>query len=157
MKKSRQGRIMHPKGRKEKQSSKGTFVKGMTKPLPSSLLAHPLLEPAVRKILKGYSGIYVLYDGKVIYYVGLTKNLFGRIGGHLKDRHRRKWDHFAIFRIKRAGFLKDVETLLLRVVRPPGNRGMGHIARGGDLTKVLRSEFRVQKRKMAQLEKAFMK
>lgn len=150
-------RKLKPRQRQARRakSGKGTFVKGMTKRLPSSILAHPLLEPALRKILKGYSGVYVLYDGSVIYYVGLTKNLFGRIGAHLRDRHRRKWDHFAIFRIKRAGFLKDVETLLLRVVRPPGNRSMGHIARAGDLTRVLRSEFRIQKRRMAQLEKAF--
>lgn len=142
------------KARKRK-SSKGTLVKGMTKRLPSGLLDHPLIEPALRQIMKGYSGIYVLYHGAEIYYVGLTKDLFGRLSAHLKDRHRRKWDHFAIFRIKRAGFLKDVETLLMRVVRPRGNRSMGHIGRGGDLTKVLKREFAAQKRKMGQLEEAF--
>jgi hypothetical protein len=110
----------------------------MTKRLPSTLLEHPLIEPALRHIMKGYSGIYVLYHGAQIYYVGLTTDLFGRLSAHSRDRHRKKWDHFAIFRIKRAGFLKDVETLLMRVVRPPGNRSMGHIARSGDLTKVLK-------------------
>ena len=147
--------MQKPRKVKKRKSSKGTFIKGMTKRLPSGILDHPLIDNALRQLMKGYSGIYVLYLGGEIYYVGLTKDLLGRLNAHLKDRHRRKWDHFAIFRIKRVGFLKDVETLLLRVVQPRGNKIMGHLGRGGDLTRILKKEFAAQKRKMGVLEKGF--
>ena len=51
--------------------------------------------------MRGYAGIYALYHGSKLYYVGLTKNLFGRVRWHLRDRHARKWDSFVILTPKR--------------------------------------------------------
>ena len=45
--------------------------------------------------MRGYAGIYALYNGSKLYYVGLTKNLFGRIRWHLKDRHAKRWDNLS--------------------------------------------------------------
>ncbi|MEM7814405.1 MAG: GIY-YIG nuclease family protein [Candidatus Aenigmatarchaeota archaeon] len=70
----------------------------MSKKLPSSILEDPIFEEKLKELMKGYSGIYALYKGDELYYVGLTKNLHGRIRWHLRDRHAGKWDKFVIFR-----------------------------------------------------------
>ena len=84
------------------KSPKGALIKGMSKELPSEILSDPVFKKKLRELLRGYSGIYALYKGKKLYYVGLTGNLHGRISWHLRDRHSGKWDHFKIFRIQRA-------------------------------------------------------
>lgn len=78
-------------GRKKRKSTKGSLIKGMTKRVPSDILEHPLIEPALKQIMKGYSGIYVLYRGAEVYYVGLTKDLFGRLSAHLRLSSARCW------------------------------------------------------------------
>jgi len=89
-------------------------------------------------IMRGYAGVYALYSGDELYYVGLATNLYDRLRGHTKNKHRRKWDRFAIFRVSRVRYLKDMETLLLQVAKPPGNTLSGHVHRDADLTRVLR-------------------
>lgn len=68
----------------------------------------------------------------------MTRNLLGRIKWHLKDRHAGKWDSFIIFRIHRVRYLKDIETLIHRLVETPGNRQKGNVPRDPDLNRVLR-------------------
>lgn len=127
-----------PRLRKSK-SNKGALIKGMSRRLSAELLDDPLFRHSLRGIMRGYAGIYGLYHGKQLYYTGLTKNLLGRIRWHRKDRHRGKWDHFVIFRIQRVRYLKDIETLILNLTEPPGNRVKGKVPRDGDLNRVLRS------------------
>src|SRR5438874_12527271 len=91
---------LKPKRPRKKGMGKGALIKGMTKRLPSEILANPLFQVGLRSVMRGYAGIYALYRGARLYYVGLTKNLFGRVRWHLRDRHRAKWDSFVIFRIK---------------------------------------------------------
>ena len=85
-----------------KRTTKGALIKGMTKQLPSEILASSIFRKKLQELMKGYAGIYALYDHQEPYYVGLTTNLFGRVNGHLRDRHKGKWDHFVIFRIKKS-------------------------------------------------------
>src|SRR5258707_15899338 len=92
------------------RSKKGALIKGMSKRLPSDILDNPIFQEKLKEIMKGYAGIYALYRKGKLYYVGLTRDLFGRINWHLKDRHAGKWDRFIIFRIKRVAYLKDIET-----------------------------------------------
>ncbi len=69
------------------------------------------------------SGIYVLYHGGEIYYIGLSKNnLRRRLSRHaLKDKHIGQWDSFSFYQIRRPKHVKDVESLLLRIFKPTGN------------------------------------
>src|SRR5579863_10120053 len=62
-------------------------------------------------------GIYVLYSKGKIYYIGLSKrSLRSRLRRHaLRDRHKGKWDSFSFYRIGRTKYIKDVESLLLRI------------------------------------------
>src|SRR5215510_1547209 len=86
-------------GKRRKRTTKGALIKGMTRLLPSEILASPVFRRELQRLMRGHSGIYALYKKTKPYYIGLTKNLFGRVSGHLKDRHEGQWDHFRIFRI----------------------------------------------------------
>ncbi|MDA1064676.1 MAG: GIY-YIG nuclease family protein, partial [Proteobacteria bacterium] len=43
----------------------------------------------IKDLIKGKSGVYALYCNDSLYYVGLAKNLIGRLKAHTKDRHQR--------------------------------------------------------------------
>ncbi len=82
-------------------------------------------------------GIYVLYNGNKIYYIGLSKrSLRGRLRQHMvRDKHRGKWDNFSFYQIGRTRYIKDIESLFLRVCFPPGNRIRGRFKKKFDLSK----------------------
>lgn len=148
---SRKGSV---KASKPKKSVRGALVKGMTKRLPAEILSDSAFEEGLNSIMKGFSGIYALYHGKKLYYVGLTKDLQARINRHQKDRHANKWDSFVIFRIERVAFLKDIEMLLINVADPKGNKGKGRLPREANLNRVLREIQRERERELKQIRKA---
>jgi len=82
-------------------------------------------------------GIYVLYKGEKIYYIGLSKrSLRGRLTRHaVKDRHKKKWNNFSFYQIGRTKYIKDIESLLLRICDPPGNRVAGRFLKRYDLSR----------------------
>jgi hypothetical protein len=51
-----------------------------------------------------------------------------RISGHLKDRHHKLWDRFSVYLTLDHGNTKELESLILRVVRPKGNKVTGGFA-----------------------------
>jgi hypothetical protein len=142
------------KTRPRRKSTKGALIKGMSKRLPAEILNEPSFEKGLAQIMKGYSGIYALYNRNRLYYVGLTTNLQARLNTHYKKKHAGKWDSFVIFRIKRVDYLKDIETLLLQVAELPGNSVMGHVPRDANLNRVLKQIQREQERKLKQFRKA---
>lgn len=89
--------------------------------------------------IRGRSGVYVLYRGESLYYVGLATNLKGRLQHHLKDRHKRKWDRFSVYLTARsdAKHIRELEALLLRIVTTKGNRQTGRLRQATDLWKAL--------------------
>ena len=142
------------KRKSTRRSHKGALIKGMSKRLPIDLLNEPSFKEGLDEIMRGYAGVYALYNKGKLYYVGLASNLYWRIRGHAKDRHKNKWDSFSIFRIGRVRYLKDIETLLLRVASPPGNSVSGHLQRDADLTRVLKRIQAEQMRRLKRIRKA---
>ncbi|MCI0528895.1 MAG: GIY-YIG nuclease family protein [Nitrospira sp.] len=126
----------------------------MSKRLPSEILDNPVFKKRLRQIMKGYSGIYALYRKDRLYYVGLTRNLFGRINWHLKDRHAGRWHSFVIFRIKRVDYLKDIETLVSHLVDLPGSRQKGKVPRDADINRILKDILRQHVKEIRQIEGA---
>jgi hypothetical protein len=126
------------KRRSTRRTTKGALIKGMSRKLPSGILASPIFREKLKQLLKGYAGIYALYRRSDVYYVGLTTNLFGRVSHHLKDRHKGKWDHFVIARIKKVDYLKDIETLVTHLMDLPGNKVKGHVPKDADINRILR-------------------
>ena len=102
-----------------------------TKPLVSQYLEHisgAALEEyqrIIRDYVRRRSGVYALYRGDRLYYVGLASNLRSRLGHHLKDKHRGKWDRFSVYLTIGDSHLKELESLVLRIVRPKGNAQAG--------------------------------
>lgn len=94
----------------------------------------------ITQYLDRRNGIYALYRGTELYYVGLARNLKGRLKEHLRDRHAGRWDHFSIYLTQSERFLKDMESLILRISLPEGNRVKGRLPGSTDLKRSLDGE-----------------
>ncbi len=86
------------------------------------------------------NGLYALYRGTDLYYVGLARNLKGRLKDHLRDRHAGAWDRFSAYLTQGDRFLKEMESLLLRISLPEGNRVKGKLRGSRDLKRELQQE-----------------
>ncbi len=142
-----------PQRKPRRRPTKGALIKGVSQQLPRELLDEATFREELRGLMRGYSGLYVLYSRKTLYYIGLAKDLFWRLHTHTRDKHRNHWDRFAIYRIARVRYLKDIESLLLRVANPPGNSIHGKFHRDADVTKVLRKIQRQQTRTLERIKK----
>lgn len=76
----------------------------------------------ITELVGDSSGIYALYDENELYYVGRASDLKRRVHQHLKDRHDSQWTHFSLFLIKKTDYIGDIESLLIRIAEPVGNR-----------------------------------
>ncbi len=79
----------------------------------------------VRDLIRHQAGVYALYRKERLYYVGLAKDLPRRLKQHLRDRHNRKWDKFSVYLTADDGHTKELESMLLRIAKPPGNKQSG--------------------------------
>jgi len=131
-----------------KKSGRGSLIKEVVEHLHFE--SFEFLEEAINDMMKGKPGIYALYDNKKLYYVGLSINLKERVEKHTKDRHVNKWNNFSIYIINKTKFLKDIETILLRVINPPGNTVKGKIPKLKSLQKVLK---KAAKQKVSEAKK----
>lgn len=82
-------------------------------------------------------GVYVLRTGGDIYYVGLAQSLRSRLADHLKDHLRGKWDQFDLYIIRddKAKYLRELESLLIRVAKPTANRTEPKFVKHNNITK----------------------
>ena len=76
----------------------------------------------IRRYVRRRQGVYALYRRKKLYYVGLASNLRSRLARHLKDRHGDSWDRFSVYFTIGDTHLKELESLILRIVKPPANK-----------------------------------
>jgi len=86
---------------------------------------HPDL---VRELVRRRNGIYALFNKGEIYYAGLASDLRWRLKHHLRDRHKDSWDGFSVYLTIGDSHLRELEALLIRVIRPPGNKQIGRFA-----------------------------
>ena len=106
----------------------------------------------ITEFARGKSGVYALYNNKDLYYVGLAKNLKSRLHGHLRDRHSEAWDRFSVYLTRGDEHLKELESLVLRIASPKGNRVMGKFGGSSDLLRTFRQRIMdSQKRELADL------
>ncbi len=99
-----------------------------------------LFKKIVAKELRGKAGLYALYKGNELYYVGLATNLNVRILQHDRDKHRGKWDSFSIYVVEKVKYLKDIESLVLHIAEPVGNKQQGNISKSNQIRKKLLKE-----------------
>ena len=126
----------------KKKSSRGSLVKEISKKLPGSILYNDLLKDGLKELLKKYSGLYALYKGDKVYYIGLAKDLHKRINDHRKDKHRGKWDKFRLIVIKKVKYIKDLEAVALSISKPPGNTNIPRVPSSYHIHKLIKEEIK---------------
>ena len=92
----------------------------------------------VRQFVRSRQGVYALYRKGKLYYVGLATNLRNRLTHHLRDRHGSSWDRFSVYLTIGDHHLRELEALMLRVMKPTGNKQTGKFARSEDLRRGFR-------------------
>ncbi len=103
-------------------------------------------EDIIRDFVRGRHGVYALYRRKKLYYVGLARNLRNRLTQHLRDRHGQSWDRFSVYLTIGDGHMKELESLILRIVRPLGNKQLGKFAKSENLRQQLARRIRAYER-----------
>jgi hypothetical protein len=90
----------------------------------------------IRKFVRGRIGIYALYRrrGK-LYYAGLASDLRNRLNSHLRDRHKKRWETFSVYLTIGDEHLRELESLILRIVQPPGNEQLGKFSGAENLNR----------------------
>src|SRR5579872_1414644 len=96
----------------------------------------------IRDYVRRREGVYALYRKGRLYYVGLASDLKWRLGTHLKDRHKEKWDSFSVYLTVTDQHLKELESLMLRVIspKPIGNKQSGKFAVSENLLRKFRRD-----------------
>jgi hypothetical protein len=75
----------------------------------------------ITNLIGSSPGIYALYDGSDLYYVGKSTDLRKRVKQHLRDRHFASWTHFSLYLVRRAEHISEIESLIVRITSPKGN------------------------------------
>jgi hypothetical protein len=91
----------------------------------------------VREYVRRRHGVYALYRRGKLYYVGLAGNLRSRLTMHLKDRHGQSWDRFSVYLTIGDTHLRELEALILRIIKPIGNKQIGKFPQSEDLRRRL--------------------
>jgi len=100
----------------------------------------------ISDFVKGRSGVYALYRRQKLYYVGLAGSLLRRLKKHLKDHHRQTWDRFSVYLTVGPQYMREVESLLIRISDPPGNKVKGKFIQSEDLKGNVRGKYRRHQR-----------
>jgi hypothetical protein len=99
-------------------------------------------EHLLRSYIHRRHGIYALYKKNKLYYVGLASKLKGRLKAHLRDRHSKKWDSFSIYLTLDIHHIKELETLVLRITDPKGNKKKGRFPHAQNLINEFRADIK---------------
>jgi len=87
----------------------------------------------ITAMIKGNYGVYALYRRDKLYYIGMATDFRRRLNKHLRDRLKGKWNQFSLYLIRKTDHLREVESLLLRITTPAGNKVSGKLKRSIDL------------------------
>jgi hypothetical protein len=98
--------------------------------------------------IKGRAGIYALYKGESLYYVGLASNLKSRFRAHLRNRSAKEWDRFSIYLTIGNAHIRELEALILRTMKAAGNKQRGYFRRAEDLRRAFSESVRREQRSM---------
>ena len=123
-----------------RKSSKGALVRSYAEGIKRKVLERN--QESVKRVVGRKSGVYVLSKGDRLYYVGLSNKLHSRLNHHLDDKHKRQWDRFSFYSIGRKRYLKDIESILTRIAKPPGNSQKGSFGKNKNLRKRFISEIK---------------
>lgn len=101
--------------------------------------------------VKGRHGVYALYRRKKLYYVGLASDLRWRLQQHLKDHHGPSWDRFSVYFTIGETHLRELESLILHIAGPPGNKQKGGFTKAENLQRTLKRDIQCHQREELRL------
>ncbi len=107
----------------------------------------------ITKLIGDSPGVYALYDDNELYYVGKSTDLRNRVKHHLRDRHGASWTHFSLYLARKEVHIHEIESLIVRISNPSGNRVIPKGKSSGPLLKSLKSM--VQQKQKDELSKLF--
>lgn len=107
----------------------------------------------ITNLVQTQHGVYALYKNDRLYYVGLAVNLRRRINQHLRDKHAGRWNRFSLYLVRKVDHIKEIESLLLRIADPAGNKQRGRLQRATNLEHKLRRSMELCQR--AELDEIF--
>lgn len=96
----------------------------------------------VKEFIGRNHGIYALYKGDKLYYVGLASGLVGRLKSHRKNRHGDAWDKFSVYLTVKTQHTKEIESLVLQIASPKGNAVGGKPAGSKDMLRAIKKAVR---------------
>jgi len=99
-------------------------------------------QDSVRRYVRNRQGVYALYRRNKLYYIGLASNLRSRLAIHLRDHHQDSWDRFSVYLTIGDSHLKELESLILRVVKPKGNKQKGKFLKSEDIKRRFAKDIR---------------
>ena len=123
---------------KNRKSSRGLLVRAYAEGISARLLEQH--GDTVKTVIGRKRGVYVLSKDSKPYYIGLANKLPSRLSHHLKDRHAGNWDRFNFYAIRSKKYIKDLESILIRVAQPEGNKQRGGFGKEKNLRRTLRNE-----------------
>jgi hypothetical protein len=102
----------------------------------------------IRTYVYRRQGVYSLYSEDDLYYVGLASDLRSRLKVHLRDKHAERWDRFSVYLTIGDKQLRELETLILRVIKPmpEGNSKVGRFASSENLLARLEKDIKQRNR-----------
>jgi len=104
------------------KGEKVEIVSTLLERIPADALDNVYTEKRMKQLLKGVYGVYALFKGSTLYYIG-QGDLYQRLLAHYKkDRHKDKWDTFTFAKLKYPEAKDELESLLISLTHPPGNR-----------------------------------
>ncbi len=109
----------------------------------------------ITDLVRTQHGVYALYKHDRLYYVGLAVNLRRRIKQHLRDKHAGRWNRFSLYLVRKVDHIKEIESLLLRIANPAGNKRGGRLRKATNLERRLRRMMEQSQR--AELDEIFVK
>lgn len=101
-------------------------------------------QDVIRQYVRNRQGVYALYRRDKLYYVGLARNLRMRLAHHLRDRHGESWDRFSVYLTIGDSHLRELESLILCIVKPKGNKQKGKFPKSEDLKRKFGKDVRVR-------------
>jgi len=106
----------------------------------------------LKEYVKGRHGVYALYSKGHLYYVGLASNLRNRLKTHLTDRHSQTWDSFSVYLTINDSHLHELETLILKIASPKGNKQSGNFINAQNLKPIFKKAVtRAQQKELIKL------
>lgn len=76
-----------------------------------------------------------------------ARNLRMRLAHHLRDQHGESWDRFSVYLTIGDSHLRELESLILCIVKPKGNKQKGKFLKSEDLKRRFGKDVRVRHRR----------